>query len=276
MTVALVMCAGGRAANPVAAVESVLPLIDSYHIVDTGGMSDDTRATIDALLAGIEGEIVDEAFDGTGPSFTRALARAEGSADWLLHLHSDEVADVFPTMKEWLDADESPDTDAFMVEIVNPNLVHRLPRLLRGNREWRYVGFAHEYLEVDHSRTRPLLGLTLNHYGWSDPSKFEWVVEQLAEGRAAGEPRATFYTAEALRDLGRTDEAIVAYRERVLQGGWEEERWYAKYQAAKLSQDIDGLLAAWRERPYRHEPLTAAGRIVAARDNPDVLFNEAI
>ncbi len=274
MTVALVMCAGGRAANPVAAVESVLPLIDSYHIVDTGGMTDETRAAITDLE--VEGEIVEDPFDGSGPSFTRALARARGSADWLLHLHSDETAEVFPTFGEWLDGyDEG--TDAFQVPIVNPGLVHRLPRLLRGDLEWRYVGNAHEYLELAGSRTRWLNGLTVNHNGGpSGPEKFEYVLAQLEPEYLQGEPRATFYTAEALRDLGRIDEAIVVYRERVAQGGWEEERWYAEYQAAKLSEDLEWLFHVHRIRPHRHEPLQAAARIVASRGTSDVLFVESV
>ncbi len=272
MSVCLVMCAGGRAANPVAAVESVLGLIDSYHIVDTGGMPDDVRAAI--LDLDVDGEIVDDPFDGSGPSFTRALGRARGSADWLLHLHSDETADVFPTFREWLDGyDEG--TDVFQVPIVNPGLVHRLPRLLRGDLEWRYVGNAHEYLEIAGRSTRWLNGLDIHHHGGpSGPEKFEYVLAQLEPEYLQGEPRATFYTAEALRDLGRTDEAITVYRERALQGGWEEERWYAELQAARLSEDVDGLLSCWRARPHRHEPFQYAARIVAAAGTSDVLFVE--
>ncbi len=274
MTVCLVMCAGGRAADPVAAVESVLGLIDTYHIVDTGGMPDETRAAITDLE--VEGEIVDDPFDGSGPSFTRALGRARGSADWLLHLHSDETADVFPTFGEWLDGyDEG--TDAFMVPIVNPGLVHRLPRLMRGDLEWRYVGNAHEYLEIAGRSTRWLNGLTVNHNGGpSGPEKFEYVLAQLEPEYLRGEPRATFYTAEALRDLGRVDEAIEVYKERWAMGGWREEQWYAQYQVAKLTENVEGLMLCWRERPDRHEPLQAAARIVAARGTSDVLFVEDV
>ncbi len=88
--------------------------------------------------------------------------------------------------------------------------------------------------------------------------------------------RSVFYRAQTLRFLGRTDEAIGAYRERVELGGWDEELWYSQYQAAVLAGDVDELLMVHRLRPWRHEPLTAAARIVAARDNPDILFNEVI
>lgn len=276
MTVCLVMCAGGVNAQPVEAVRSALPLIDAYHIVDTGGMTDDQHDQISDLLADIEGEIVADEFDGSGPAFTRALQRAKGKADWLLHMHSDEQADVSPGMRDWLADDPWPSIDVWQLPIVNPGLTHLLPRLLRGGKVWRYVGLAHEYLEIDHARTSPwLTGLSLIHNGWSHPSKFEWVLDQLAEGRAAGEPRATFYTAESLRDLGRVDEAIVAYRERAaMVGTWEEERWYAEFQAAKLAGDTEGLFAVHRQRPWRPEPLRAAADIVERMPHSDVLFLE--
>jgi hypothetical protein len=192
-------------------------------------------------------------------------------------MHSDETADVHPDMREWLDADPSPETDAFMVEIANPNLTHRLPRLLRGNQEWRYVGDAHEYLEVDPSRARPLNGLTLHHHGSSDPQKFVDTLERLRGGYEAREPRAVFYTAETLRDLGRIEDAIFIYRERAaMTNGWDQERWYAAYQAARLSGDVEELLFVHRQRPWRHEPLTAAGRIIAARGCDDALFVETL
>lgn len=277
MTVRLVMCAGGRAANPVAAIRSALPLCSSYTIIDTG-ISRATRKAVEKAVRNISGEIIDHPFDGSGPSFTRALNAAQGQADWLLHMHSDEVAAPYENLGSWLATDPSPHTDIWMVEISNPHLTHRLPRLLRGNQEWRYVGEAHEYLEYDHSRARALNGesLTLHHHGSYNPEKFEFVLAALSAGRQAGEPRATFYSAEALRDLGRTQEAIVAYRERVAQGGWEEERWYAAFQAAKLSGDVEELLFVHRQRPHRHEPLAAAARIIAARGSDDVLFVEAM
>lgn len=277
MTVCLVMCAGGRAADPVAAIGSVAGLIDTYTIIDTG-IPEETRAEIESTLdgLGLPGGIWNEDFDGSGPSFTRALLQAQGSADWLLHLHSDETAAVHPLMREWLDADENPDVDVYQLPIVNPGLVHRLPRLMRGDQEWTYVGVAHEYLEIAGRTSRPLNGLDIHHHGGvAGTEKFEYVLAQLADEYAQGEPRATFYTAEALRDLGRAEEAISVYRQRAAMVGWEEERWYAEYQAAKLSADVPGLLAAWRERPHRHEPLSAAARIVAAGPNDDILFLEA-
>jgi hypothetical protein len=110
MTVCLVMLAGGAAAQPVAAIESALPLIDFYQVIDTG-IPADTREAIEAALTDLPGDLVDDPWDGSGLGFTRALARAQGTADWLLHLHADETAEVFPTLGEWLAADKLDSTD---------------------------------------------------------------------------------------------------------------------------------------------------------------------
>ncbi len=277
MTVCLVMCAGGGNAQPVEAVESVRSLIDSYLIADSG-LEPETRRSVEESVAGLEGRIVDREFAGSGPSFTWALNEARGTADWLLHLHSDEEADVQPGLRDWLADDPWPTIDSWQIPIVNPHLVHKLPRLLRGDKEWRYVGNAHEYLEIDHSRNSVwLTGLSLIHKGWSNPDKFEYVLSQLAEEREAGDPRATFYTAEALRDLGRTDEAISVYRERAAMAGtWEEERWYAEFQAAKLAGDTEGLISVHRLRPWRPEPLRAAAELASRLPSDDVLFVETL
>lgn len=64
-------------------------------------------------------------------------------------------------------------------------------------------------------------------------------------------------------------------RRAAMKGTWEEERWHAAYWAARLRRDVNGLLAVYRERPWRHEPLSHAARFVAedgARD--DLLFLE--
>jgi len=74
--------------------------------------------------------------------------------------------------------------------------------------------------------------------------------------------RATFYLAQTHRDLGNVDEAIHWYDHRAKMGGWEEEVFYARYQAAVLRaargdwpDAMAALIDAWEYRPARIEPL---------------------
>ena len=56
---------------------------------------------------------------------------------------------------------------------------------------------------------------------------------------------------------------------------FEEEAWYAAYQAAKLSRNVTDLLKVYERRPWRPEPLWAAADIVRDTEHSDVLFLEA-
>lgn len=257
---------------PVAAA-SVLPLIDSWTVVDTGS-EDGTQEMVQRLFASLPGELHEREWVDFGLNRTQLLDLARGKADWLLLLDADMTVEWHEDFLDWLDDDPDPSVDAWMVEVREDWGWYRLPLLIRGNQEWRYEGRTHEALDTTGRKRRSLLGLTVHHHPEHGLEKHERDLGLLQDGYAAGDPRATFYTAQALRGLGRTDEAAAAYRLRASMNGWEEERWYAAYQAAKLDQDVDALLAAHALRPWRHEPLSAAARLVARQPNDDVLFLE--
>jgi hypothetical protein len=274
MTVALVMVAKDEELVLERCLESVRPLINRWTFVDTGS-TDETVKIVNRVLAGMSGCVVQRPWEGFGPSMTEALALARDTADWILRLDADMTVEAHPDLLAWLATDPDPTVDVWNVEIRDHGIRYRLPLLVRGGLDWEYVGATHEYLDAQGRGVRSLLGLPVTHHGDGSnrEGKLERDLELLAEGTRAGDPRATFYTAETLRFLGRTDEAIRAYNNRAAMGGFEEERWFARYQSAYLRADVEGLLAAWRERPWRHEPLQAAAALVAAEGaRDDILF----
>lgn len=277
--VAVVMNVRDSGAQAVEALASVRDLVGHWTVVNTGSV-DDTPDRIADAMAGMPGDLHREPWVGYAHNRTRALERARGTADWLLWLDSDMTADAHEDLRTWLANDEDPSTDAWNVEVVNNGTRYRLPLLLRGDLEWELRGVVHEYVwAAEPRKTRPLLGLTVTHHGGHRrDGKLEEDLELLRLGRESGDPRSTFYFAETLRHLGRSHEAAVAYRARAeMDETWEEERWYAQYQAAALSGDVGALLVAHSARPWRHEPLSAAARIVCSRGaGDDVLFIEGI
>lgn len=276
MTVALVMMARNEASTIGRAIESVRGLVDSWTLLDTGS-TDGTPRLVKESLLGVPGRVVHEPWHDFGTGRTQALAAARGTADWLLVLDADMTVETHPDLKDWLATDPDPDVAAWQVEIVDGDLSYRLPLLIRGNLDVRYVGATHEYLDLEGRKQRPLLGLTVTHHatGANRPDKHERDLELLAPGVEAGDPRATYYTAQALWCLGRTAEAADMYERRYRLNGWDEERWHAQYMAARLRDDIDGLIASSRERLWRPEPLEHAARIIRARGTrDDVLFIE--
>lgn len=253
-----------------------LDLVDHWTICDTGS-TDDTPALATELMRGIPGRLYRHQWRGFAWNRTLALRRARGSADWLLVIDADHLVTADERARELLAVDPLP-VDAWNVLIHDHGLDYRLPLLVRGTAELRYVGATHECLDT--VNTAHALGLELDHVGDGSAraGKLERDLLLLKPGLERRDPRATFYMAQTLRDLGSDRAAAVLYDRRSTLNGWEEERWYATYQAARLRRDVEELLEVWRARPWRHEPLTAAAAIVACdlRAAGDSLFLEPV
>ena len=73
-------------------IESVVPLVDTYCICDTGS-TDGTQQIIRDCFAnkGINGKIVEEPFRNFGHNRTSALRHAKGMADYVLLLDADMI-----------------------------------------------------------------------------------------------------------------------------------------------------------------------------------------
>lgn len=259
-----------------ACLDSVKPHIDHWTIVDTGSM-DDTPKLVRKLMKGVKGKLYEREFVDFGTNRTEAMALARGKTDWLLLLDADMTIGVHSGLWEWLDPDPDPAVRAWMVPITEGQMVWYMPLLVRGNDEWEFVGAYHEYLDTSRGKCRPLLGLTVTHHGIGrdDPAKFRRGLELLAPATVADDPRAIFYSAECHRFLGELDEAFELYLRRArMEDTFEEEGWYAQYRAALISGNLDDLIEAWKRRPHRHEPLSAAARMVGQQPHDDILFLE--
>lgn len=257
-------------------LESAKPLISSWSIVDTGS-TDDTKKIIRKTLRRVPGKLHERPFVDFGHNRTEALALAREEAGWLLELDADMTVEAHPDLLKWLAGDPDPSVDAWMVSVLDSGTHWRLPRLIRAKHEWRYIGPVHEYLDTSAIKRRALLGLTLHHHGSSRHpiQKFDHYLTLLKPGLEAGDPRAVFYSAECLRFLGCHAEAVELYRQREKMDSFEEEAWYAAYQAAKLSRNAEELVEVWKRRPWRPEPLWAAADLVRQVAHEDVLFLES-
>lgn len=276
MTIALVMIVRDEEEVLFDCLASVENLIDTWTIVDTGS-TDGTAKLARETLQGKPGQLYLRDFVDFGTNRTEALKLAQDSADWLLMLDADMEIWAHEDLLSWLATDPDPETDAWMIEIRDGNTSWRLPLLMRGHREWRYVGPVHEYLDTSEIKRRPLLGLVATHNGGNRHpiQKFDQYLTLLKPGVEAGDPRAIFYSAECLRFLGCIPQAIELYRRRSEMDGFEEEAWYAAYQAAKLSRNVTELIGVHTRRPWRPEPLQAAADLVREAEHDDVLFLEA-
>lgn len=243
------------------ALTSVLPLIGTWTVCDTGS-TDGTVDRVEELLGHIPGRLWRHEWHNFGRNLTLALARARDTAQWLLRLDADMTIEAGERFLPFL-KHEVAGIDALEVQIEDHGDVYRLPLLVRGGLKWRYSWPTHEYLEKDGRTFIPLGDLAVvHHYGEKTTEDFLRDLDLLAPYFRKQNPRAVFYVAQTHKALGNIDAAVQAYELRASLNGWEEERWYASYQVARLRGDVDGLYECWRARPWRHEPLTAAARLI--------------
>lgn len=279
-TVALCMIVRDNEAILGRAIGSALEHVDHLVVVDTGS-TDDTTDLVREALELVPGELHQSEWVNSGHNRTELLALARGTGDYLLLMDADhelKVESELPHLTE----------NAYMLHESQNSLTWRMPRLIRGGRAWRYQGVAHEYLEDTDGRENLDQWWLIHHGdGRTGEQKLSVALAELEQSFAAdpSDARTVFYLAQTHRQLGNVDEAIFFYRLRCQMGGFDEERYYARYQLGSLlcthvgilDGGADELLKATRERPGRVEAARALANALndwADRQPPsdDVLF----
>jgi hypothetical protein len=268
-TYALVMIVKDATADLPRTLAAARPYISSWTICDTGS-TDGTQAMVRDLLDGIPGTLYEDAWVNFGHNRSLALERARGTADWLMLMD----ADMAPTFAEGWEPD--PALDAYMIEMGRHTATsYRLPLLVSGRLAWKSFGAEYTALADGSAYQREATdGLTIDMTALdrSSPEKFAWHAGML-EASLAEDPanaRTVFYLAQSYRCLGRSEEARAMYLRRAGMPGYDEETYFAAYQAAMLATDWQTqaveLMAAWEMRSWRGEALCSLLRILNAHN----------
>jgi glycosyltransferase involved in cell wall biosynthesis len=238
---------------------SVRELIASWVICDTGSV-DGTPELIERVLAGVPGELHRCPWRDFGHNRSELMLLAQGRGDYLLLLDADMTVSFDQPSAGGLAADVYLLRHATVPE-------YWIPRLVRGDRRWRYAGRTHEHLVMaDDDRIEQLEGLVIHHHsdGGTRAEKYQRDLKLLADDLRddPNNARAVFYLAQTHRDLGEAEAAIEVYERRAAMGGWDEEVFYSRFQAALLRAEqnrwpeaMAGLIGAWESRPARLEPV---------------------
>lgn len=249
---------------------SARPLVDRWCIVDTGS-TDGTQQRIRELMAGIPGTLHERPWQNFGHNRTEALelARAEG-CDYLLFIDADERFDA-PAGFAW----PPLDADAYELPCHYGGITYARRALVAARLPWRWEGVLHEYLDCGaphQAQPLPAPAIVVAHDGARarDPDTYlkDIAVLEAALAEQPGHARYTYYLAQSLRDAGRLAEARATYLRRAEMGGWDEEAWHARYQAAVLAERLQdapeavraAYLTAYEARPTRAEPLVHLAR----------------
>jgi glycosyltransferase involved in cell wall biosynthesis len=262
-------------------LESLLPVIDTWLIVDTGS-SDGTQEVIRQCMRGVPGKFVERPWVDFAHNRTESLQYARGMADYLLVVDADEILEL-------PDGYTMPHLSAccYQVEIRYGVYSYYRRQLLRSDLPWRFEGVLHEYVtcEVEHD-TYFLRGprIVPFHDGARarDPKTYlrDAVTLQKALIDEPGNSRYMFYLAQSYRDAGEDELAIRSYLMCSRMGGWDEEVWYSLYQVAQLKERVgkpwpevcESYLAAYSFRPHRAGPLYRIGKHYQAQRQHHVAF----
>jgi glycosyltransferase involved in cell wall biosynthesis len=263
-TICLNMVVKNEAAVIRRCLDSALPFIDSWVIVDTGSI-DETPQIIRDTLRGIPGELHERQWTNFGHNRNQALDLARGHGHYLLLIDADEV------LEPALDFALPPlAADSYKLQISHAGCCYLRTLLVRNDLPWRYHGVLHEYIACERARTEAFLdGLVCVsfHDGAraQDPSTYRRDALRLEQAllEEPGNSRYVFYLAQSYRDAGDFELALRYYRRRVEMGGWKEEVWYSLYQIARVHEQMEAAweetmgsyLAAWQHTPSRAEPL---------------------
>ena len=242
---------------------TVLPIIDSYCICDTGS-TDNTIEVIQNFMKthGKPGEVYVEPFKNFGYNRDHALQRAAKWGKYALLLDADMKLIIEPGFdKSQLTA------DGYNIIQKNPSMQYYNTRIVKTGIGVKCVCPTHEYYDFPTgTRKENLTTLWINDIGdgGCKTNKFERDIKLLLQG-IIDEPtnaRYYFYLANSYRDIGKYQEAIRHYKKRVELGGWIEEVFMACNEIGKayrkLGDDANAVywwLEAYNKYPKRAESL---------------------
>ena len=248
-------------------LSSARDLIAHWVICDTGS-TDRTPELIRQVLGDLPGELHESPWVDFGHNRSALMARARGKADYLLLIDADMTITCQKLAMSTLAADsyllrhdESPE--------------YWIKRLVRGDREWRYVGATHEYISTDgDDRTEKLDAIVIHHHadGGSRPEKFERDLALLVTEleRNPDDARAAFYLAQTYRDMDRLEEAIdLPTGAAPAWADGTKRVFYSLYQAGVLSEALRRPLGCG-QRSARGVGRSSESRRAAVRAGVDV------
>ena len=231
-------------------LQSVLPIIDSYCICDTGS-TDNTEEIISDFFNKhlIPGKIVKEPFKNFEYNRSFALQACVGMSDYILLMDADMILQVKNFDKQKLRLCDF----AFILQ-GNESFYYQNTRIVKNNGLFSYSGVTHEYVNAPPGSVvakidkNELFILDIGD-GGAKNDKYDRDIRLLLEGietveKLPGKPlydRYYFYLANSYHDCGQYDKAIEYYKKRIEIGGWEQEIWYSYYRIGSCYKKMDKI-----------------------------------
>lgn len=275
MTLCLVMIVKNEEHVITRSLQSALPYVDTWCIVDTGS-TDKTMDIIRSVTkaAGKEGKLYERPWINFGQNRSDALSLARPMASWSFMMDADDIA-AFPSY-----ITEFPATaEGCTILIKIANIQTYRTHFFNNKYPWSFVGVVHEVPDLE--GRQPLLSrVPESHYinarsegaRSTDPNRFEKDAILLEDDLSKNptNTRSMFYAAQSWRDCGNREKAIQWYEKRAAAGGWSQEVYISLLNLIHLNENINiKFIYAWRAldvQPDRLETTYALLRTLRERN----------
>jgi lipopolysaccharide biosynthesis regulator YciM len=215
--------------------DSVLSIIDSYCICDTGSTDD----TIDIIKTYFEekkiiGKVFEEPFRDFSYNRNIALnacASLEILPDYILLMDADMVLNISEGFDKSLIL--NVEYEEFRILQGNENQYHSNTRIIKNNGTFKYIGVTHEYIFGEHmgkklaNLSKDILYITDIGDGGSKEDKFNRDIKLLKEGLEEDEnnSRYHFYLGNSYLDTNKNILAIESYKKVLSMDGCRQEKY---------------------------------------------------
>lgn len=248
-------------------LNSVLPIIDYWVIVDTGS-SDETIEIIKNFMKekNVPGEIHERPWKNFGHNRNEALALTKGKCDYVLFMDADDYLKFEPDFK----LPEVMDKDSYQFTICFAGTRYARTFVVNNKLNWNWVGVLHEVVICPEAQTTEMMQnvydiVVTDGARSHDPLKYEKDAA-LLESALVDEPnngRYVFYLAQSYHDCGKLEQSLKNYEKRERMGGWDEEVYYSLLKIAEIQQRMEmapevflkSFKRAFLYRSSRAEPL---------------------
>lgn len=244
--------------------DSVLTIIDSYCICDTGS-TDNTIQVISNYFKkkNINGTVYQHPFINFEHNRNWILEKSVDTSDFILLLDADMIVRVGETFeKSCLEKD-----CYYQLYQGNDDFSYLNTRIIPNVSDMKYIGVTHEYLCVPPSFTKKIINresLFIHDVGdgGSKENKYKRDITLLKKSLQENNynSRNLFYLANSLYDDNQYLEAIQYYHKRIALKGWSEELWFCNYRLGHIYNSFKKPKEAihyWLEcityNPYRIE-----------------------
>lgn len=246
-------------------LKSVLPLIDTYCICDTGSTDNTIQVIHDYCKQNgiMDGVIEEHAFRDFGYSRNKALdmCKKRDDVDYILLVDADMKLEI--EIKEVSLWKSQLNCDAYYILQGNDGFYYKNVRLIKNRNEFSYWGVTHEYMQCPDDTQygniqKEMFFIHDIGDGGSKENKFMRDIKLLKQGleEHPNNDRYMFYLANSYLDVGQYQGAIDTYMKRIEIGGWKEEVWCCYYSIGKAYEalgKIEHAIHYWMEG-YQYYP----------------------